>query len=168
MVSLLEGIQAPGLRPLNILILDNVLIDAELMKQALRKGGMDFVAKRVDRNDAFAEMLESFKPDVVLADSAPSDFTLRDALDHVRRTHPEVPVLMVTNAIDEIAIVDALKDGAKNHVLKNNLQRLPAAVGRAICAEQSIHTRKGAATAPAATDAIAGGLFEPQWMHKRI
>src|SRR5580693_2836544 len=109
MVSLLEGIQAAGLRPLNILILDNVLIDAELMKQALRKGGMDFVAKRVDRNDAFAEMLESFKPDVVLADSAPSDFTLRDALDHVRLTHPEVPVVMVTNAIDEIAIVDALK-----------------------------------------------------------
>jgi DNA-binding NtrC family response regulator len=161
MDSLTEASQATELRPLHILILDNVLIDAELMKQALRKGDVDFVAKRVDRGDTFAEMLETFKPDVVLADSALSDFALRDALDHVRRTHPEVPVIMITNAIDETAVVDAVNDGAKDHVLKDDLLRLPAAVGRAISVAQGIRTRKRAETALAASDAI-GKTFEPR------
>jgi CheY-like chemotaxis protein len=186
MDSLTEAVQPVELRPLNILILENVLIDAELMKQALRKGGVDFIAKRVGRCDTFGEMLDTFKPDVVLASSVLPDFTGRDALDHVRRMHPEVPVVMVTEALGEIAAVDW--GGAKGYALKDDLRRLPVAMERAISAEQDIRAGKDAETALAVSEVQYCGCspdraaakfnarpgndtprrgicFEPKWMH---
>lgn len=131
-------------RRLNILILENVPIDAELMKQALRKGGMDFVVKRVDSRAAFTEALDSFAPDVLLVACAQPDFDGRDALDYVRRTHPQVPVVIIADAISVEGAVELLKAGARDCVLKNNLRRLPSAVIRAVAIEAGIRARKAA------------------------
>lgn len=107
-----------GLRPLRILILEDVATDAELMERELRRAGMEFVAKRVARRKAFIAALETFKPDIVLADYTLPDFNGRDALLYVRKAHPEVPVVMVTGTLGDEAAIELLKAGAKDYVLR--------------------------------------------------
>jgi len=150
-------------RPPNFLILADLPIAAELMKQALRAAGMDFVAKRVDSRDAFVEMLATSPTDAVLAACVRPDFSNRDALDHVRRTHPKVPVVIVGDAIGDEAAAELLRAGARDYVLKNDLRRLPAALRQAIAIENGVRAGKAAeATRPR----LAGNL-DPAGKHAR-
>lgn len=129
---------------LRILILEDEPTDAELMERELRKAGIDFVSRRVDTKDAFIQALEEFRPDVVLADYKRPNFGGLTALKIVRRTHPEVPVIIVTGMLGEELAIELLKAGAKDYVLKDNLARLAPAVQRAFSEEQGIRTRKAA------------------------
>lgn len=132
---------------LKILILEDEPTDAELMVGALRKAGLQFTAKRVATRAAFVAALDRDPPDILLADYTLPDFSGRDALEHVRDTHPEVPVVMVTGTLGEEAAIELLKAGAKDYVLKSNLLRLRPSVERAIEIEQGIRARKSAETA---------------------
>ena len=131
-------------RRLNILILEDEATDAELMQRALHKAGTDFTARRVDTRADFVAALQTFMPDVVLADYKLPDFTGADALAYVRHVHPEIPVVMVTGTLGDEGAIELLKAGAKDYVLKSNLVRLPSAVERAIAVEDGIRARKAA------------------------
>ena len=112
------------------------------MLRELRKAGLDFTAKRVDRRADFVAALETFMPDVLLADCKLPGFSGAEALAYVRHVHPEIPVVIVTGTLGDEAAIELLKAGAKDYVLKGNLLRLPSAVERAITVEQGIRARK--------------------------
>lgn len=129
---------------LRILILEDESTDAELMERELRKAGIVFVSQRVDTKDAFIQALEEFLPDVVLADYKRRNSGGLTALKIVRRTHPEVPVIIVTGMLGEEPAIELLKAGAKGYVLKGNLAQLAPAVQRALSEEHGIRARKAA------------------------
>jgi PAS domain S-box-containing protein/putative nucleotidyltransferase with HDIG domain len=129
---------------LRILMLEDVATDAELVERELLRAGVGFVSKRVETRAAFVEALESFQADVVLLDYTLPGFSGRDALLHVRRTHPEVPVVMVTGTLGDEAAIELMQAGAKDYVFKGNLLRLPSAIARVIELEQGIRARKAA------------------------
>lgn len=129
---------------LRILILEDEPTDAELMERELRKAGIVFVSQRVDNKDAFIQALEEFRSDVVLADYKRPNFGGLAALKIVRRTHPEVPVIIVTGMLGDEPAIELLKAGAKDYVLKGNLARLAPAIQRALSEEHGIRTRKAA------------------------
>ena len=52
-----------------ILILEDVPVDAELMERQLKKGGLNFVSKRVDNREDFIAALSGFSPDLILPNS---------------------------------------------------------------------------------------------------
>ncbi len=144
-VSAPTQIESP--HALKILLLEDDPNDAELMQRELRTAGLDFIAKRVDTRADFVVALETFAPDLVLADYKLPDFNGAEALAHVRQVHPEIPVVMVTGTLGEEAAVELLKAGAKDYVLKSSLLRLPSAVERAISIEEGIRARKAAEAA---------------------
>ncbi|WP_052729196.1 PAS domain S-box protein [Chromobacterium vaccinii] len=130
---------------LRILILEDTPTDAELMVDALHEAGLKFITQRVDTKDAFQLSLETFNPNIILADckQQPS-YDGGAALQLVRETHPEMPVVMVTGALGEEKAVELLKAGAKDYVLKGGLVRLAPAVRRALADERSARSRKAA------------------------
>ncbi|MDO9053464.1 MAG: PAS domain S-box protein [Gallionella sp.] len=130
--------------PLRILILEDSPTDAELMERELKKGGIVFILQRVDTWESFVQALEAFRPDIVLSDYHLLGFKGTDALQRVRRDHPDIPVIMVTGALPDVEAVELLHAGAKDYVLKDRLARLPAAVQRVWSAEQGIRARKAA------------------------
>ena len=140
----LEPAKVEAAHKLKILMLEDEPNDAELARHQLCKAGLDFAATRVDTRAAFVEALESFAPDIVLADYNLPDFNGAEALKHVRRTHPDVPVIMVTGALGDEGAIALLKDGAADYVLKDNLVRLPAAIKRAIAAAPEVRGRRAA------------------------
>lgn len=129
---------------LRILLLEDVPTDAELIEHALRKSGIAFSALRVDSREAFVQALAEFKPDIVLADFKLPAFSGGEALQIMRGSHPEIPVILVSGSLIDETAIELVQQGAMDYVLKNNLSRLGHAVQRALATEHGIRARKAA------------------------
>lgn len=129
---------------MRILMLEDTPSDAELEEYELRKTGVPFTLKRVETREVFIRALEEFCPDIILSDYNLPEFSGMEALEIVRSTHPEIPVIMVTGALTDIEAVGLIHAGAKDYVLKDRLARLGAAVQRVLSMEQGIRARKSA------------------------
>ena len=127
---------------LRILMLEDVPSDAELAECELRNADMEFTLLRVDTRAAFEQALDTFKPSMILSDFRLPAYSGRDALEYTRRTHPHIPVIMLTGAIGDETAVDLLKLGARDYVLKDRLARLAPAVKRVLSEERGVHNRK--------------------------
>ena len=117
---------------LRILIAEDLESDADLIWRELQRAGINCDAHRVDTGVDFRRELEEFKPDVILSDFSMPSFNGMDALQIARQAHPETPFIFVSGTLGEEYAIRALKNGAKDYVLKGNLLRLPAAVERAL------------------------------------
>lgn len=145
---------------LRILMLEDIPTDAELIEYELRKEGIAFTAKRVDRWDAFVSALSEFHPDIILSDYNLPDFNGLEALDVVRNNYPEIPVVMVTGALSDIEAVELIHAGARDYVLKDRLARLAPAVQRALSAELAERARNQAENALRESEAKFRALVE--------
>ncbi len=99
-----EGL-SPG-EPLRILLVEDVVADAELMLRELRRAGVRCATQRVQSGTDLRHALHHFAPDVVLADHALPQFNALDALHVVQRERPLTPVIIVTGSLDEETAVD--------------------------------------------------------------
>jgi PAS domain S-box-containing protein len=129
---------------MRVLMLEDTSSDAELVERALRKAGIAFTSKRVERQDAFACALDEFNPDIVLSDYRLPGFTGMAALKLVRELHPRIPVIIVTGALSDVEAADLIHAGAKDYVLKDRLARLAPAVQRVLAVEQGERERNAA------------------------
>jgi len=116
--------------PLKVLLVEDSPDDAELVLAALRRGGLEAEAERVDTAAAMAAALERQDWDLVLSDYRMPGFTGMDALRLVQAAALDIPFVLVTGAIGEEAAVAAMKGGAHGYVLKHNLAGLCQVVER--------------------------------------
>jgi DNA-binding NarL/FixJ family response regulator len=117
---------------LHILILEDMIADAELMEDELKQAGFNYVAKRVVGRSAFIKELEEFSPDLILADYSLPGFDGRAALKIVVDKYTDTPFIFVSGALGEELAIELLKKGATDYVLKNKLSRLVPSVKRAL------------------------------------
>ena len=120
---------APTIR---VLLTEDVAADAELEVRELKRAGLRFTHRVVDREDSFEQALREYSPDVILSDFSMPGFDGMAALGLARELAPDTPFVFVSGTIGEEYAIRALKNGATDYVLKNNLVRLPAAVERAL------------------------------------
>jgi PAS domain S-box-containing protein len=119
-------------RPLRILHLEDDRDDAELVGAELTAAGIVCEIARVDNVAAFVRELEGGRVDVVLSDFSMPSFNGLAALTLARERWPDVPFLFISGTIGEERAIEALKLGATDYVLKQNLSRLGPAVQRAL------------------------------------
>src|SRR3954462_7234121 len=113
-------------------MLEDNVADAELIRFALREGGLVFALKRVDSKSAFLRVLEEHTPDVILLDYALPGFDGFSALTLAQENYPDIPAIFVTGTLGEEVVIEMLKSGATDYVLKTRLSRLVPAVERAM------------------------------------
>lgn len=113
-------------------MLEDNVADAELVKFALRDGGLNFTIKRVDSKAHYLEELEENPPDLILLDYALPDFDGFTALQLAQEKYPDIPFIFVTGTLGEEVVIEMLKSGATDYVLKTRLSRLVPAVQRAM------------------------------------
>src|SRR5258708_12565190 len=116
---------------LRIMIVEDVGGDGELEMRELKRAGIADDARRVETAADFRRELEDFRPHVILADFSMPNFDGMEALRLVSQSHPHIPFIFVYGTLGEEYAVRALKNGATDFVVKNDLLRLPAAVKRA-------------------------------------
>jgi PAS domain S-box-containing protein len=117
---------------IKILILEDSTYDAELNLIELRNFGYKVTDKIVDKESEFIRELDEFCPDIVLADYKLPSFDGLEALNIVSKHERRIPFIFVTGNVGEDLAVEAVKQGATDYVLKQNLSRLGPAIKRAL------------------------------------
>jgi PAS domain S-box-containing protein len=117
---------------LNILILEDIPIDAEMIDRELRNANIEHNTRRVASKSKFLKELETSCPDVVLADYSLPQFSGLEALKIVRERGTKIPFILVTGMKNEEIAVECLKEGADDYILKSSLRRLPGAIQNAL------------------------------------
>jgi len=126
-----------GLRPLRVLILEDVPMDAELVEYELERARIPFAARRVDTRESFLHEIETFEPDLILSDYTVPRFDGMAALSVARERAPSVPFLIVTGSVNEETAVGCMKAGATDYLLKSNLARIGPAIEGALARVQA-------------------------------
>ncbi len=127
--------------PLRLLLLEDSAFDAELNEQVLHRAGIDFTSLLVETQEDFVAALDSFKPDVILADYNLPGFDGLQALAIAKKKAPRTPYIFVSGAMGEEVAIHSIQQGASDYILKDRLTRLPAAVQRAL-AEKKLHKQQ--------------------------
>ncbi|RYF23372.1 MAG: response regulator [Oxalobacteraceae bacterium] len=114
---------------LRLLLVEDSDTDAELTLRELRRAGFDLQTERVADPEAMRAALAS-DWDIVLTDDAMPGFDAASALDLLRASGRDIPLIVVSGTIGEEAAVRLMKSGAQDFVLKDHLARLGPAVTR--------------------------------------
>jgi len=117
---------------LRLLLLEDAPDDAELALAALAQAGFACETELADGGPAFERAFQAGRFDMVIADYHLHGYTGLDALAVVRRADALLPFILVSGALGEERAVDALRSGATDFVLKDNLVRLAGVVSRAL------------------------------------
>jgi signal transduction histidine kinase len=117
---------------LKILSLEDLEEDFYLISHALKKSGLNFIAKRVDTKEDFSTALDEFEADVILCDHSLPQFNSNEALRIFHQRNLQIPFILVTGAVSEEFAVSSLKHGADDYVLKSNLPRLRNVIDNAL------------------------------------
>jgi two-component system sensor histidine kinase UhpB len=129
---------------LRLLLLEDSREDAELSLAALAAARLECEADVAAGRDDFERLYAAGRYDMVLADYSLPGYTGLDALSRVRAQDPLQPFIVVSGALGEERAVEALRAGATDFVLKDNLVRLAPAVVRAL--EEGRERRRHLAT----------------------
>lgn len=115
---------------LNILIVEDSEDDTLLDLLQIKKGGYNISYERVETAEALKKALRSKKWDIILCDYSMPHFNGLDALSLLKETGLDIPFIIISGTIGEEIAVEAMKMGAHDYIMKDNLQRLLPAVER--------------------------------------
>ncbi|MEJ7842422.1 MAG: PAS domain S-box protein [Rubrobacter sp.] len=117
--------------PLRVLLVEDSENDALLILRELRRGGYEPVSRRVETAAGMEATLEEGAWDLVISDHSMPAFNSLAALDLVRgKGFVDLPFIIVSGRIGEDAAVSAMKAGAQDYIMKDNLARLNSAIER--------------------------------------
>jgi PAS domain S-box-containing protein len=117
--------------PLRVLLVEDSEDDALLLLRELRRGGYDVVLERVDTAGAMEAALGAREWDLVISDHSMPAFSSSLALELLRaKGFADLPFIIVSGQIGEQVAVEAMKAGAQDYLMKNNLARLNTAIER--------------------------------------
>jgi PAS domain S-box-containing protein len=129
---------------IRILYLEDDAADARLLREQLRRSGLDCVVTVVASREAFEAQVAAGDFDVVLCDYHLPRFSGLEALEVVRAHDPQLPFILVTGALGDERAVDLLRSGATDFVLKDRLARLAPAIDRALVERAALKLREQA------------------------
>jgi PAS domain S-box-containing protein len=131
-------------KPLRILHLEDNPLDAELIKEILENEELPCHITRVETREDFVAALAATNFDIVLSDYSLPTFDGLSAMAIVRQHYPAIPFLIVTGTMGEEVVIETLKSGATDYVLKQRLSRLMPSVQRALREAEERTERKRA------------------------
>ena len=117
---------------LHILHLEDEPDFAELVRALFEQDKLDADVKYVGDRAPFEQQLTSSQFDVIISDYHLPSFTGLEAMEMAKKQCPQTPFILVSGTIGEQAAIDSLKAGATDYVLKQQPERLPSAVRRAV------------------------------------
>src|ERR687896_701369 len=116
---------------LKVLLVEDSEDDALLLVRMLLRGGYDPAWERVETAAAMEAALDGRSWDLIISDHSMPAFSSLAALGLLRRKgFVDLPFIIVSGRIGEDAAVSAMKAGADDYLMKDNLARLNSAIER--------------------------------------
>ncbi|MES2803787.1 MAG: response regulator [Bdellovibrionota bacterium] len=119
-------------KSLKILIAEDNELDQLLVQRTLSKSDLNYSSVTVDNRAAFLDVLENFKPNMILCDYSIPQFGALAALDILQEQKIQTPLIIVTGTLSDEMAVECLKKGAVDYVIKDKIVRLPSAIKNAL------------------------------------
>ncbi len=117
---------------LRIVLLDDSEPDVELIEETLAASGLKVSMVSVYTHEQFEAEISHQAPDIILSDYYLPALDGSAALEIAKQLAPDVPFIFVTGVFGEEVVIEMLKKGATDYVLKNRLARLAPAINRAL------------------------------------
>ena len=115
---------------LQVLIVEDSEDDTKLVLEELKQRGYNPVHRRVETPEEMKAALRQNEWDVVLSDYMMPRFSVPEAMDLIRKAGLDIPFIIVSGNIGEEIAVAAMKAGAHDYLMKDNLSRLSPAIQR--------------------------------------
>lgn len=116
--------------PIRLLLVEDNPDEAEVLTLELERSGLSLEWSRVDNERDLRQKLTSGTWDLIISDFSMPRFDGLNAFRMARELSREVPFIFVSGALGEERAVQAMRAGARDYILKTELDRLPEAVRR--------------------------------------
>lgn len=126
---------------LRILFVEDSEDDTFLEINLIRKSGYEICYKQVETAQDMNNALKEKKWDIILSDYTLPHFNGLEALNLLKESGLDIPFIIISGTIGEEVAVEAMKAGAQDYIMKNNMQRLLPAIEREI-QESKIRTER--------------------------
>lgn len=120
------------MKDLRLLLIEDSPDDARLILRELKKAGYSLTTQRVETSEALADVLRLNTWDLIISDYQMPQFNGIEALEQVKSSGLDIPLIIVSGNIGEETAVAAMKAGADDYLMKDNLARLAPAIERAL------------------------------------
>jgi signal transduction histidine kinase len=117
--------------PLHVLILEDMVADAELLVYELGQAGFDPLWIRASTEQEYIAYLHNGL-DLILADYTLPQFDALNALRILKARDLDIPFIVVTGTVSEEVIAEVMREGAADYLLKDRLARLGQSISHAL------------------------------------
>ncbi|HYY58137.1 MAG TPA: PAS domain S-box protein [Pyrinomonadaceae bacterium] len=146
-------------RTLRVLNVEDQERDVALLTRHLARAGYDLVSERVETAEAMRAALESQGWDVILCDYSMPQFNALAALALLKETGLDIPFIIISGTVGEAVAVEAMRAGAHDYLMKDNLVRLAPTIERELHEADNRRARKVAEDSLKASEAELRALF---------
>ncbi|HZY79048.1 MAG TPA: PAS domain S-box protein [Cyclobacteriaceae bacterium] len=119
-------------KAIRIIHLEDIRSDADIVRRELTKGGLSFEYKWVTSKESYEQALKEFSADIILSDHSLPGFSSAEAFHILKESGQDIPFILVTATVSEEFAVTMMQEGVADYLLKDRLQRLPAAITNAL------------------------------------
>lgn len=123
-----KGVESAMNETARVLILEDLLAEAELVTTGLQALQISFEVKRAETKLEFVKALKEFEPDLILSDYDLAQFDALEALQLLKRFNLKTPFILYTNPLPDETAAECMKHGAAEYILKSNFKQLPSVV----------------------------------------
>lgn len=149
-----------NIKELKILFAEDMEADFEIAVHELRRNGLVFMPKRVEKSDDFINALNEFKPDLVISDYSMPQFNGMQALKIVKEHDRFLPFIILTGTLNEETAVDCMKSGATDYVIKEHIGKLSFAAKEALRYRDAMRKKTAAEAALLESESRYRSMFE--------
>jgi two-component system NtrC family sensor kinase len=114
-----------------VLIVEDEPADFDMVVRELERSGIDARCQRAGTAEEYLSQLQRW-PDIILSDYSLPSFSALDALRLLEESGLDIPLIVLTGTTREETVVESMKHGAADYLLKDRMTRLGPAVGRAL------------------------------------
>ncbi len=118
------------MKNLRLIIVEDSEDDTILLLHQLKKAGYNVDYVRVETGEELLSALENGSWDLIISDHALPNFSAPEALNALNNSDKDLPFIIVSSVIGEETAVAAMKAGAQDYIMKNNMARLAPIVQR--------------------------------------
>jgi PAS domain S-box-containing protein len=134
---------------IRVLVVEDSVDDTFFIVRELQRSGFHVDFERVETAAAMQQALDNGAWDLIISDYSMPQFDGAAALKLYLLSEADAPFIMVSGALGEERVVEMLKAGAHDCILKHNLSRLGPAAKKELQGAQERRSRRQAEAATA-------------------
>lgn len=117
-------------KEIKVLHIDDSYLDRMLVKDILSQDSTDFILQGAETREKFEELISQQIFDIILSDFNILGFDGLQVLEVIKKTNPDLPVVIITGTGSEEVAIKAMKMGAADYVIKSvkHIRSLPQVI----------------------------------------